>query len=164
MSRLSFLRQDKKARLTTLLSLTGRRCECIRRLPEARRSRRGNRSWHIRCGRALHLFSIDGSHMIGIYVAGFDTSVGIVCRHDRCRVQLRVWPVWRRCPVHIVTRHRSCTRGPAEGHGMMSRPSILIRGTVSSACCQKQRQRGEYKRCNEWTGGRSAEVKSHATN
>ena len=131
---------------------------------EARRSRGRNRSWHICCGRALHLFSIDGGDMIGIWVAGFNTSVGLACRHDRFRVQLGVRPAWRCCPVHIVTHHRSCTGGPSEGHGVMPWPSILIRGTVSSARRQKQRQHGDEKRCNEWTGGRSAEVKSHATN
>src|SRR3979490_675334 len=47
---------------------------------------------------------------------------------------------------------------------MLSWPSILIRGTVSSARRRKQRQHGEEKRCKPWTGGRSAEVKSHATN
>ena len=69
-----------KARSTNLLSLASRRCECMRRLPEARLSRGRNHDCHIRCGRALQLFSIDSRDMIRICVAGFDTSVGIVCR------------------------------------------------------------------------------------
>ncbi len=100
------------ARPTNLLSLASRRCECMRRLPEARLSRGRNYDCHIRCGRALQPFSIDSRDMIGIGVTGFDTSVGIVCRHDRFRIQFGVWPVWRCCPVHIVTYHRSCTCGP----------------------------------------------------